>query len=100
MAVEEERLEAAAKNSVGKKRGAEGQVRLLRARGSAELRKVASGSATQSLWLRNRKVGSQVISEDRSRIPGRRTVREVRRRGRRGRRASDRPKKRLYSFWV
>ena len=34
-------------------------MRLLRARGSAELGKVASGSATQGLWLRNRKVGSQ-----------------------------------------
>ena len=41
-----------------RERKAEGQVRLLRARGLAELREVASGSATQGLWLRNRKVGS------------------------------------------
>ena len=38
-------------------------MRLLRARGSAELRKVASGSAMQGLWLRYRKVGSQVIGK-------------------------------------
>ena len=36
------------------------QVRLHRARGSAELSEVASGSATQGAWLRNGKVGSQV----------------------------------------
>ena len=55
-------------------RRAEGQVRLHRARGLAKLRKVASGSATQCLWLRHRKVGSQVIDEDRSQFPGRRAV--------------------------
>ena len=54
-------------------------MRLLRARDSAELGKVAFGSATQGLWLRNGKVRSQVIGEDRSRFPGRRTVGEVRR---------------------
>ncbi len=47
---------------------------LLRARGSAELSEVASGSATQGLWLRNGKVGSQVSGTDRSRFTGRRTV--------------------------
>ena len=52
-------------------------MRLLKARGSVELRKVASGSATQGLWLRNGKVGSQVSGIDRSRFPGRRTVGEV-----------------------
>ena len=41
-------------------RRAKGRVRLLRARGTAELREVASGSAMQRLWLRNGKVGSQV----------------------------------------
>ena len=45
-------------------------MRLRRARGSAELKKVASGSATQGLWLKDRKVGSQVIVVDRSRFPG------------------------------
>ena len=34
-------------------RRAEGPVRLHRARDSAELREVASGSAMQSLWLRS-----------------------------------------------
>ena len=57
-------------------------MRLLGARGSAELSEVASGSAAQGLWLRNGKVGSQVNGIDRSRLPGRRTVGEVRRRGR------------------
>ena len=50
------------------KRRAKGRVRLHRARGSADLREVASGSATQSLWLRNGKVGSQVSGIDRSRF--------------------------------
>ena len=54
-------------------------MRLHRARGSAELSKVASGSATQGLWLRNGKVRYQVSGIDRSRFPGRRTIREVRR---------------------
>ena len=67
-------------------------MRLLRARGSADLKRVASGSATQGLLLGVRKVGSQVISEDRNRLLGRRTVGEVRRRGRR---ASDRTKERI-----
>ena len=51
-------------------RRAKGRVRLLMARGSAELREVASGSATQGLRLRNGKVGSQVSGIDRSRILG------------------------------
>ena len=75
-------------------------MRINRARGTAELREVASGFATQGLWLRNGKVRSQVSAVDRSRFPGRRTVGEVRRGGRRGRRASDRAKKRVYSFRV
>ena len=61
----------------GRERRAEGRVRLLRARGLAELSEVASGSATQGLWLRNGKVGYQVSGLDRSRFPGRRTVRKV-----------------------
>ena len=55
--------------------------------------------ALQSLWLGDRKVGSQVIG-DRSQIPGRRTVEEVWRGGRWGRRASDRAKTRVYRFRV
>ena len=60
-------------------RRAKGRVRLHRARGSAELREVASGFATQSYWLKNGKMGSQVSGIDLSRFPGRRTVGEVRR---------------------
>ena len=71
-------------------------MKLLRVRGSEELRKVASGSSTQDLSLGNRKVRSQVVGEDRSRFPGSGTVGEVRREGRR---ASDGTKKRLYRFW-
>ena len=81
----------------GRERRAKGRVRLLRARGSAEHREVASGSATQGLWLKNEKVRLQVSGIDRSRFPGRRTVRKVRRRGRR---ASDRTKKRVHRFGV
>ena len=51
------------KFSGGEKR-AEGRMRLLRARGSGELRNVASGSATRRLWLRNGKVRSQVSGVD------------------------------------
>ena len=46
----------------GRERRAEGRVRLHKAHGSAELREVASGSATQGLWLRNGKVRSLVTS--------------------------------------
>ena len=83
-----------------RERRTKGQARLHRARGSAELREVASGSATQDLWLRNGKVRSHVSGIDQRRFPGRRAVREVRRGGRRGRRASDRAIKRVYRFRV
>ena len=43
-------------------------------RKECELREVVSGSATQGLWLRNGKVGSQVSGIDQSLFPGRRTV--------------------------
>ena len=36
-------------------------MRLFGARGSAELREVASGFGVQSLWLRNRKVRSHLV---------------------------------------
>ena len=88
MAEDKERFVAAAKNS---ERG----MKLLRACGFAELEKVAFISATQGLWLRNRKLGSQAVGEDRSRFPGRGTVEEVRRGGRR---ASDRTKERVHRF--
>ena len=63
----------------GRKRRAKGRVRLHRARGSAELREVASGSTTQGFWLRNGKVASQVSGKDRSRLPGKGTVEKIRR---------------------
>ena len=46
--------------------GAKGRVRLLRVHGSAELREVASSSATQGLRLGDRKVGYQVSNKDQS----------------------------------
>ena len=69
---------AAAKNSRDRK--AERQMRLHRARGLAELERVAPGSATQGLWLGNRKEESKVVGKNRSRLLGRRTVGEVMRR--------------------
>ena len=64
--MEEERLEAVARNSAWEKEGAKGRVRLLRARVSVELGKVVSGSATKDLWLGDRKMGSQVSGINRS----------------------------------
>ena len=72
-------------------------MRLLRAHGSAELGKVASGSITQGLWLGDRKVGSPVIGEDRSRLPGIGTVGKV---WRGERTASDRAKERAHRFRI
>ena len=57
--------------------GAEKEMRLLSARGSTELGKVASSSAAQGLWLGNRKMGSQVVVEEHKRHPGKETVGEV-----------------------
>ena len=93
-----EKVGGSRKKFIGGERRAEERVRLFWARGSAELKEVASGSATQGLWMRNGKVRSQVSGVDRSRFLGRGTVGEVRRGGRRGRRASDRAKKRVYRF--
>ena len=53
-------------------------MRLLKAHGSVKLSEVTSDFATQSLWLRNGKVRSQVSSIDRSRFLAR-TVGEIRR---------------------
>ena len=91
-----EKIGGSRKTFSRRERRAKGQVRLLRALGSAELREVASGSALQSFWLRNGKVGYQVSSIDQSRFPGRKTVGKIRRSGR----ASDRLKKRVYRFRV
>ena len=81
MAVDKERLEAAARNSAERRRSKRTS-ETLRKRGLAELGKVASGSATHGLWLRNRKVGSQVMGIDRSRFPRRGTVGKVRKKRR------------------
>ena len=65
--MDEQRFVAAARNSGNEKR----KIRRLRTRGPTELGHVASGSATKDLWLGNRNVGSQVIGEDSSQLPGR-----------------------------
>ena len=64
----------------GGERGAERQMRLLKARGLKKLVEVISGSATQGLWLENRKVGFQVVGNDRNRLPEKGTVGQIRRR--------------------
>ena len=48
----------------GGERRAKRRVRLLRERGTAELREVASDSTTQGFWLKNEKVGPQVSGID------------------------------------
>ena len=64
----------------GRERGTKGRMKLLRARDSGELGKIVSGSATQGLWLKDRKmIASQIIGEDRSRLPGRRKVEKFKR---------------------
>ena len=73
VAVKEKRLETATTKF---SKRAEGQVRLLRARGLKELRKLASGFATQDFWLRNGKVRSQVSGLDQSRFPWRKLGKE------------------------
>ena len=72
-------------------------MRLHRACGSVEFGKVASGSAMLGFWLGDRKVGSQAINEDQSRLLGSGTVGEVRRGGTG---ASNRVKKRICRFGV
>ena len=75
--------------------GAERRMRLLRARGSAEHGNVASGFATQGLWLGERKNGISASRQRLSRPPGRRTVGRVERG-----RASDRTQERIHRFRV
>ena len=70
-------------------------MRLLRASGSTKLGKVASCSASQGLWLGDRKVGFHEICEDRNRLPRRGTVEEVRKGGRR---SNNRTKETVYRF--
>ena len=84
----------------GRETRAKRRVRLHRARGLTELREAASGFATQGLWLRNRKVGSQVSNIDQSRFSWKRAVGEVRREGKQGRNANDRAKQRVHRFRV
>ena len=99
MAVDEEKLEAAARNSAG---------RIESKRTSETPQGTWLGGAQRgSLWLcyagpLAEKQKSEISSNciDRSRFPGRRTVRKVRRGGKRGRRASDRTKERVHRFRV
>ena len=53
-------------------------MKLFTTRDSVELEKIASGFATQGLWLEDRRVGSQVVGEDRRRLSASRTVGKVR----------------------
>ena len=80
VAVEEKKLEAAARNSAGEKKSKKTS-ETPQGMWLAELREVAFGSTVHGLWLRNGKVRSQVSGIDQSRFP-RRTVGEVRRGGR------------------
>ena len=64
----EDKLEAVARNLMKR---AERGMRLLRAGGWAELRQVASGSATQSRRLIHRKLRSQLVGIEQRRLPGR-----------------------------
>ena len=73
---------------------------LLRAHGSAELRKIVSGFATQGLRLGDRKVGSQVDGRDRNRLPESGTVGGVRRGERWRGRADNRTKEKRHRFRV
>ena len=61
----------------GKEGGARREIRFLRVRGSAELEQVVSNSATQGLWLRNKKIGSQVVGEDQSRLLAKKQLGEL-----------------------
>ena len=58
--LEDGRLAAAAKKFSGDKRRAERAMGIFGTRDPTELRKVFSGSDTHSLWLRDRKVRSQI----------------------------------------
>ena len=77
--MDEGEVKGSCKKFGGREGEAKERLRLFRACGSAELGKVASCSATQGIWLGDRKKGSQVIGKDRSRLPGRGTVGEIRR---------------------
>ena len=65
----------------GKEGRAERGMRLLRARSQSELEKVTSDSDTQDLWMRNGKVGSELVGVVKYRLPGRSTVGKVRKGG-------------------
>ena len=61
----------------GGEEGAERQMRFSRALGATKLGKIASGSATQSFWIRDKEMGSQVVGEDRSRLARKETIGKV-----------------------
>ena len=78
MVVDEERFVTTARNLLGEK-GKQKDNEALWGTWLGRLGKISSGSATQHLWLGGRKVGSQGVGEDRSRLPGRGSDGEVRR---------------------
>ena len=90
--MDKERFVAAVRNSAGKEKeqkrnetSHQSSDRLfIRAweHGPSELGQVASGSATQSLWMGNRKVGSQVVVVDQCQLLGRGTDEKIGRGGR------------------
>ena len=105
--MEEERLEAAARKSTREREREESKRKSETPQGTwldgaqrGSLWLCYAGQKQKELWLRNRKVRSQVSGIERSQFPGRRTVGEVRRGRRQGRRASDRAKKRVRRFRV
>ena len=81
MAVDEKRFVAAARNSMEKKREERGVI-FLKICGLAGFEQVFSGSTTQGLCLGDRKVRSQVLGVDQSRLHRKRAVGKVRRKGR------------------
>ena len=95
VAVKNERLAAIVRNlveiSVEKR-----EMRLFETRSPTELRLVASSSATQSLWLRDRKVRSQIVGKNRRRHPEIGAVGEVMGGGRRKSRASNGARNKIY----
>ena len=77
MAVDEKRCMGDARNSAKKRRSRKTN-KTLQNMWLGGVREVASCSATQGLWLENRKVECRVVGVNQSRLPGR-TVGGVRR---------------------
>ena len=65
--VEDKRLAAAERNLA---EVAEREVRLFKTPGQTELSQLAFGSTAHSLWVKDKKEGSQVVCVDQCRLPG------------------------------